>query len=114
MNAVPIPAVLDLWSLGHSARQIAEMLGFSSCKRVNQIVDQARDIGDPRATLHVGKNGRPIGRSALVLADHPEVEVVQALPAAKCRHGHLKTPENVDRHSNCLECKRAREREARR
>lgn len=52
MNGTPIPLVLDLWSLGHSAGQIAKMVGLPNRKRVERIVANARKIGDPRAVRH--------------------------------------------------------------
>lgn len=106
MTSAPVPLVLDLWATGLSASAISEMIDVPR-RAVHRIVSQAREIGDPRSVIHVGKNGLPLGRGALAAIAADPVPII---PAAKCRHGHLKTPENVDRHSNCLECKRARER----
>lgn len=100
---VPVPAILTLWSLGHSATDIAKRLGIRKSRTVSLIVEQARDIGDPRAVLHVGKNGRPVGRPNKAL--DPGVEVVPAIPASKCCRGHLKTADSIDRQGNCRKCR---------
>lgn len=102
MSTAPVPAVLDLWSLGHSASDIAKRLG-TKARTVSLIVEQARDIGDKRAVLHVGKSGKPIGRPAKDL--DPGVEVVPAIPASTCCRGHLKTAESTDRQGNCRKCR---------
>ena len=107
-----ISALLDLWSLGHSAGQVAGMLGISRWK-VYATVEQARDIGDPRATLHVGANGRPIGngrRGMVVILEFPDVEVVPAIRKLKCVRGHPRTPENVTKKSLCRVCAKLRKR----
>lgn len=111
-----IPVLLDLWSLGHSAGQIAGMLGISRGK-VYRTVEQARDIGDPRATLHVGANGLPIGngrRGRVVLLEFPDVELVPAIRKLKCVRGHPRTPDIVTKNSLCRECDRIRKRAERR
>jgi hypothetical protein len=79
MKAAPIPLVLDLWSLGHSASQIAEMLGFPNGRQVTKIVAKARSIGDRRAVLHVAANNRLIGRPGR-MNPPPLANVVPALP----------------------------------
>lgn len=52
MKDAPIPLTLDLWALGHSAKQIAEALGYPNSKHVTRIVENARSIGDLRACYH--------------------------------------------------------------
>ena len=107
----PLPVIpsLDLWSLGHSASQVAEMLGMPR-KKVTEIVMQARSIGDPRAVLHVASNGRLIGRPGRMQI--PPVAIpVPALPQAKqamCARGHERTPENVNASRQCRQCERLR------
>lgn len=49
---VPIPLILDLWSLGHSANHIADAVGLPNHKHVARIVEHARAIGDVRAVYH--------------------------------------------------------------
>lgn len=110
MKRAPIIAALDLWSIGHSAGEIARMLGFPNHKHVTRIVAQARKIRDPRAVLHAAKNGRLIGRAGhrLVLA---AVEVVPSSTALACKAGHPQIAANVIRRSgHCRLCKRLRER----
>ncbi len=105
----PVPLVLDLWSLGHTSGQIAAQLGLPDRWHVVRIIEHARDIGDPRAAVHVGKNGKAIGHprwAVGVLANAPETELVPAIGKAHCKHGHPRTPENVDARSNCRACKR--------
>lgn len=105
----PVPLVLDLWALGHSARDIGEKLGITR-KRVSKIVEQARDIGDPRAVLHAGKNGNLIGRPGR-MAVPPRGEVVPSTAALVCRAGHPQTRMNVDDHGHCLPCRRIYDRQ---
>lgn len=100
MKDAPIPLTLDLWALGHSAGQIAEMLGYPNFRHVARIVANARKIGDPRAVLHCGENGRLLGRPG---RDGTKLrrgakgvkrkEVVMLIPkrAPICRRGHEKT-----------------------
>lgn len=90
MKNAPILTTLDLWALGHSASQIAEMLGFPNHKHVTRIVERARSIGDTRAVLHKAKNGRLIGRPARMMPP-PLANVVPALPQKPlCPRGHEK------------------------
>lgn len=110
MDVAPINLMLQLWSLGHSYGQISRMLGVKRWKII-ATVQQARTIGDKRAVLHYGKNGQPIGNPiSMALAAFPEIEVVPAIPAPKCRRGHLRSPENVTKQSVCRECDRIRKR----
>lgn len=104
MSTAPVPAILTLWSLGHSATDIAKRLG-TKARTVSLIVEQARDIGDPRAVLHLGKNGRPIGRPNQGI-DPADVEMVPAVLASKCCRGHLRTADNIDCSGNCRKCQR--------
>jgi len=112
MKDSPILGVLDLWSLGHSATQIAKMLGLPNFLHVERIIRQARRIGDKRAVLHFAGNGRLIGRPG---RDGRKVrkrtrvinklEVVPALPRkTHCVRGHLRTPENVTANYQCIAC----------
>jgi hypothetical protein len=60
---LPVSLILDLWSLGHSASDVAERVGCHR-KQVSRIVAQARSIRDPRAVLHKEPgNNRLIGRA---------------------------------------------------
>lgn len=80
----PVMGVLDLWSLGHTASQIAKMLGLPSHKLVTKIVAQAREIGDPRAVIHAYPDGRPVGRSPKLRAFSEET-VPALLPESMVR-----------------------------
>jgi hypothetical protein len=85
MKNAPIPLVLDLWSLGHIAADIAEKCGLPNAKHVTRIVDNARRLRDPRAVLHCYPNGRVVGnlRKAIdILAGWPELAVVEVIGAA--------------------------------
>ena len=114
MKDAPIIPALDLWSLGHSAGQIAEMLGFPNHKHVTRIVEHARSISDKRAVLHKAQNGRLIGRPgrhARKVVKREKVngiEVVPAIPQPLCARGHARTPENVNKSRQCKECERLR------
>lgn len=113
MKHVPIPLILDLWACGHNARDIAEKLGLPDRDHVHRIVEHARDIGDPRAVMHVGLNGRPIGngrRGMGLLLQFPDIELVPAIPKLKCLRGHLRTAETVTKLGLCRECARIRKR----
>jgi hypothetical protein len=72
---VPVPAVLDLWCLGHSAGWIGAALDLHP-KKVTKIVAQARRVGDQRAVLHADKNGRLIGRAG----HEPCLAAVEVVP----------------------------------
>lgn len=112
MRDAPIIPALDLWSLGHSASQVAEMLGFPNHKHVTRIVEHARSIGDKRATLHVASNGRLIGRPGR-MAIPPVAIPVPALPQTKqeaCKRGHARTAESVDPQRRCRECRKIERR----
>lgn len=98
---VPIPLILDLWSLGHSAGDIAKRLDVpGGHKGVTRIIKHAREIGDKRAVLHCCANGRLAGRPG---RDGTRLrrgakgvkrkEVVMLIPkrAPICRRGHEKT-----------------------
>jgi hypothetical protein len=111
----PIPLVLQLWSIGHSASQIAEMVGLPSHKAVTRIIAQAREIGDPRAILHCGANGRLLGRPGRTGRKASKYghkvagkEVVTLLPKPTipvCRRGHERTERG-----ECKTCKRMTDR----
>jgi len=106
----PVTALLTLWSLGHSAGQVAGMLGITR-GAVYRTVEKARTIGDKRAVLHYGRNGQPIGNPiSMALAAFPEIEVVPAIPKLKCVRGHLRTAETVTKLGLCRECARIRKR----
>lgn len=118
MKGAPIPATLDLWSLGHSAGEVARMLDFPNHKHVARIVEHARSIRDPRAVLHAATNGRLIGRPGHqpMLA---AVEVVPSIVALRrsvpkkngrpiqefCKAGHPRTAENVTPARQCRLCR---------
>ena len=102
--SLPVTAILDLWSLGHSARDISDLLDVRH-RRVLLIIEQARDIGDPRAVQHIGHNGRPLGRPTVA-----DVEFVPAIYKRWCRHGHIRSPENVADNGDCRTCKNLRDR----
>jgi hypothetical protein len=100
----PVPLLLSLWATGLSASKVAEMLGVPRWQVV-RIIEQARDIGDRRAVHHLGRNARPLGRPTAMGA-----EAVPAIGKIRCKYGHLRTPENVDAHSNCIKCRALRDR----
>lgn len=106
MNIEPVIAVLDLWSLGHSASDIAEKLPITA-KRVTLIVARARSLRDPRAVLHACKNGRLIGRAGH-MKQAPVAEIVPSMAALACRRGHPQTAKNVGSQGHCLPCERLR------
>jgi hypothetical protein len=110
MKQAPILTALDLWSLGHSARQIAEMLGFPNGAHVTRIVAHAREIGDKRATLHVAGTGRLIGRPGR-MAVPPVAIPVPAIGKLRCVRGHARTPDNVYASNGmCKACQRDKDR----
>lgn len=87
----PVLAILDLWSLGHSAGDIARRMGLPNHKRVTRIVAQARAIRDRRAVLHRAKGGRLLGRfkhNMELIERWPEIEIVDSLTYA-CGHVYL-------------------------
>jgi hypothetical protein len=108
-NDAPVPATLDLWSLGHSASQVAKMLGLPSHKHVARIIEHARSIRDPRAVLHAAKNGRLIGRPGR-MATPPSAEIVPSTRALACERGHPQTANNTYASGRCRECTRLRDR----
>lgn len=111
----PVLAILDLWSLGHSAAEISRKLAVRQ-GQVTVVVLRAREIGDPRAAVHVGRQGRPIGSphwARRVLVEYPDVETIPAIPRLRCPKGHLRSPDNVDAYTNCRACHRERERQRR-
>ena len=108
MKHVPIPLVLDLWALGHSASDVARKVGLPNHRHVARIVERARSINDPRAVLHAAKNGRLIGRPGRMAAP-PLVEIVPSSRALACHAGHPQTAENIGSQGNCLECGRIRD-----
>lgn len=120
MNA-PIPLVLDLWALGHSAAEVAEMVGFPNHKYVTRIITKARSIGDKRAVLHVSSTGRPIGRPGR-MARPPVAIAVPSIAALRltapkkkqqrrprtrkrfCKRGHPRNAKTVDKNWSCKMC----------
>lgn len=103
MKNAPIPLTLQLWSLGHSASDVAAKLGFPNHKHVTRIVAHARSIGDKRAVLHVARNGYLIGRPGR-MALPPVAIPVPALGKPLCRNGHLRTPDNLTKDRHCRMC----------
>lgn len=111
----PVPLVLTLWALGHSASQVAQMVGLPSHKAVTRIIAQARAIGDPRAVIHCGENGRLLGRPGrdgrkVSKRGHKVAgkEVVTLLPKPTipmCKRGHERTERGP-----CMICKRFSDR----
>jgi hypothetical protein len=98
----PVPLILDLWSLGHSAGDIAKRLAIASGhKGVTRIVAQARSIGDKRAVLHCGANGRLLGRPGRTgrkvskyghkVAGKEVAELLQKPTIPVCKRGHERT-----------------------
>lgn len=113
MKDVPIPLVLDLWSLGHSAGDIAERLGLPNHRHVSRIVQLARAIGDKRAVLHHAKDGRLIGRPGRTgkrvrknAKSIGGVEATLLIGRTMCRRGHTRTPDNIGSDWHCLACQR--------
>lgn len=113
MRQEPVVAILNLWSLGHSASDIAEKLGTVTAKRVTLIVGEARSIGDPRAVLHMAKNGRLLGRPGR-MAHPPKAERVPSVRALACRVGHRQIRKNLDTRGYCRLCQRIVNRNLRR
>lgn len=118
----PVPLILNLWSLGHTARDIAERVGLPDADHVYRVIDHARDIGDPRAVLHKTVNGKMLGNGELLAGLVGEFEVVAIVSASAqrshCRHGHEYTRENTylrrDGVRYCRSCHIKRLREHRR
>lgn len=101
---LPVVAILDLWSLGHSGLDIAARLGLTSREAVANTVAKARAIGDPRAVIHVTAAHKPIGnvrRAKSLLVRRPDLEVVpmprrkRHKPVTHCRAGHEFTEANT-------------------
>jgi len=122
----PVPLVLDLWALGHSAGDIVGRLDLPNVKHVERVVRNARSIRDPRAVLHADSNGRLIGRAAYssVLA---AVEVVPSIVALRlpvekgspgrpvsliCKNGHPRAGNVIDR--SCKTCRQLRDKDRKR
>jgi hypothetical protein len=104
----PVNPLLDLWSLGHCARDIAERLGIEGGHRmVTLVVGEARSIGDKRAVLHKDATGRLIGRPGRMMPP-PLANVVPALPHSQqrthCPRGHERTPDNLTKGGSCRTC----------
>lgn len=107
---VPVPLVLDLWALGHSQKQIAEMVGLPNRKHVERIVANARRLGDKRAVRH-STAGRIMGKAIpfqkRVHGRHKTVDGVEVVPALGkplCRRGHPRTPDNLKKSGCCKIC----------
>lgn len=125
MTDAPILLVLTLWSLGHSASDVAARTGLPSHKAVTRVVAQGRMIHDPRAVLHCGANGRLLGRPGrdgttirrgaktvgrrevvmLISKAAPKPEP-KSRKKAICSRGHARAPDNVGANGGCLACKR--------
>ena len=109
----PVPLVLDLWSLGHSAGDISNRIGIPR-KRVTFIVAEARSIGDPRAVLHCGQNGRLLGRPGrdgttirrgAKTVKRKEVAMLLPKPTIPvCKRGHER-----EERGECWPCKKIRD-----
>src|SRR5258706_4875011 len=85
----PVPLILDLWSLGHSASDIAARVGLPNGKHVTRIVHDARLIGDPRAVLHKHPRterliGRP-GRTGIIARRRSKIDGIEVVPAIDTR-----------------------------
>jgi hypothetical protein len=124
MTDAPITLTLDLWAQGHSASEIAEMLGHASHKAVTRIVEHAREIGDRRAVYHqtslrlIGKGIPERDRFITPLQKtYRGVRIVALLSKAKppkpkpvkqlfCLNGHARTPANIGVNRGCLACRR--------
>jgi hypothetical protein len=86
----PVPLILDLWSLGHSASQIAEMVGLPNHRQVTRIIRDARSIGDKRAVLHKYSHGdrligRP-GRDGAIARRRDRINDIEVVPAIERRN----------------------------
>lgn len=101
MKNAPILLVLDLWSLGHSASDCADRLGFPNPKHVARIIANARQIKDKRGVLHCYPCGRVAGnlrKAARILIDWPELQVVPLiLRKAKKRLPRVRYPALIHR-----------------
>lgn len=114
-TTAPVPLVLQLWSLGHSAGDIKDKLGLSGPHVVGWIVKRAREVGDPRAVYHLTRVGRIQGEDAVPNRWRKRwkgFDVVRSIepPLAKtCVRGHLRTPDNI-MNRRCMTCHRERQR----
>ena len=112
MTDAPIPLVMDLWALGHSQKQIAEMVGLPNRKWVERIVAKARSIGDRRAVRHATGSrilGKGIPRQKRLMARKQRAldgfEIVPVIYKATCVNGHPRLA-NVTPYGSCLTCRR--------
>lgn len=117
MKDAPIPPVLDLWSLGHSATDICAKLGFPNRRHVERIIERARSIRDPRAVYHVAGDrilGTGIPKSKRYLrgfqTEYDGVLLVERILKRVCPRGHMRLPQNVDAQGHCIQCERRRRR----
>jgi hypothetical protein len=112
---VPIPLVLDMWSLGHSAGDIAKRLAIpGGHKGVTRIVEHARELGDKRAVLHCGASGRLLGRpgrdgtkirrGAKTVHGKEVAMLIPKPPPAVCKYGHDRR--GTKSGQRCRECHR--------
>jgi hypothetical protein len=114
MTDAPVTLTLDLWAQGHSAAEIAEMVGHASHKAVTRIVEHARQIGDPRAVYHhaslrlIGKGIPERDRFLTPLQKtYRGVKVValkQKPTIPVCKRGHERTEPG-----ECWPCKKLRD-----
>ena len=102
IGLVPVPLVIQLWSLGHSAKAVAEMVGLPNGRHVARIIAHARSIDDPRAVFHVDRRGRLLGKGIppserKVKRRQKEFRgflIVPVLPLTRptCANGHTRPP----------------------
>lgn len=110
-NVLAVPLVLDMWAFGCTAPVIANALQIKGGYRaVQDIVEQARSIKDPRAVLH--SNGNPRKRERL-LDQRPDLKVIAAKRGPQrlrshCSRGHEYTMANTRKlatgQRQCREC----------
>jgi hypothetical protein len=121
VKGVPIPLILDLWSLGHSAADIARRCKLPNHRHIERIIAHAREIRDPRAVWHMEETRRLMGkgiprRDRIAAFDQhsyrgfeivPRILPVPAPPKLVCRNGHELAGENINARGKCFICKRA-------
>ena len=88
IGLVPVPLVLDLWSIGHSALDISEKLGLPNGRHVARIIKHARSIGDSRAVFHMDRTRLLLGKG-ISPAERKVAPAPEGVPRFPDRAGDL-------------------------